>query len=137
MIHFIKQHGQLKPVYKADLERWEKVKENIVYCMRAERDRNHKHHSKLFAIAQGIIDNLPDDNPWSNKESYQLIKASEIPLGYVEEIISLDGEVSLIPESISFEKWSQEKFEGFYNKVIQYWAEKFGDWVIEIEAGEF
>jgi len=133
MIHFMKIQGQFKPMYKSDLERWEKVKENVPYCMRAERDRNHKLHNKLFAVAQEIIDNMPEESPWSNKKAYQLIKASEIPLGYVEEVVSLDGQVSLAPESISFENWDGEKFEKFYEDVIKYWIDKFGDWVLNIE----
>jgi len=135
MIHFMRIQGQFKPMYKSDLERWEKVKENVPYCMRAERDRNNKLHNKLFAVAQEIIDNMPEESPWSNKEAYQLIKCSEIPLGYVEEIVSLDGQVSLIPESISFENWGGEKFEKFYEDVIKYWIDKFGDWVLNIEEG--
>jgi len=137
MIHFKKIANQFHPVGESDLEKWEKLKQNVVYCMRAKQDRNAKHHRKLFAIAKSITGNLREDHPWSDKEPYQLIKASEIPLGFVNEIIDLDGEVHLIPESIDFENWGQEKFETFYNKVIPYWIEKFGEWVAEIEAGEF
>jgi hypothetical protein len=135
MINFMKINGEFKPMYKADLERWEKIKENVSYCMRAERDRNAAHHSKLFSIAKEIIETLPEDDPWENKTPYQLIKASEIPLGYTEIVVSLDGTACLVPESISFENWKQEKFEEFYDKVIKYWAEKFGDWVYRIEEG--
>jgi len=136
MIHFVKQSGQFKPMYLADLERWEKVKENTPYIMRAERDKNHKFHNKLFAIAQEIINNLPEDSPWENKTSYQLIKASMIPLGFVEEMVTLEGQVVLIPESISFEKCKQEKFEEIYEKMIAYWVQKFGDWVLNITEND-
>lgn len=133
MIHFMKIQGKFKPLSNSDNDRWNKIKENQIYCMRAKRDRNYMHHKKLFAIARLIIDTLPDGHVWENKQPYQLIKASEIPLGFVEEIIHLDGEVTLVPESINFEMWSQDKFEEFYNKVIKFWAEKFGYSVEDLE----
>ena len=133
MIHFVKTENQFRPIYKSDLDKWNKIKENQVYCMRAKRDRNYNHHKKLFAIAKLIIDNIAEGDVWENKQPYQLIKASEISLGFVEEIVHLDGEVTLIPESIDFEHWSQDKFEEFYNKVIPFWAEKFGYSIDDLE----
>jgi len=126
MIHFVKQSGQFKPMYLADLERWEKVKENTPYIMRAERDRNHRFHSLVFAVSKVVIENLPEDHIWSNKTPYALIKSIEIALGYVEQILTMEGEIILVPESISFEKWGQEKMEEFYNKFLLYISDKFG-----------
>ena len=134
MIFFIKTENQFRPVHKSDLDKWNKVKDNVVYCMRAKRDRNFRFHSKLFAIAKMIIDNIPEENPWSNKLPYQLIKASMIPLGFVEEIVSLDGEVSFIPESINFEDCGEDHFQEIYTAMIKYWADHFGYTVEELES---
>ncbi len=137
MIHFLKIAGQFKPLYISDLDRWEKVKENTVYCMRAERDRNHKHHSKLFSVANDIILNLPKDDIWHDKTSYALIKASMLQLGYVEPIMKWNGEIEMQVMSLKFEKMDQTLFEEVYKRIIDLWAEKWGDWIYENEAGEF
>lgn len=133
MIHFTKLDGQFKPYYKSDLTTWEKLREGIIYTMRYKQDRNARHHRKLFAIAQLIIDNVPEGNPWEDKTPYQLIKATEIPLGYVDETITLSGEIIMMPQSISFEEWPQEIFEEFYNKAVNYWAGHFNYTIEDLE----
>ena len=134
MIHFTKQDGQFKPISKSDLETWEKLKEGKVYAMRYKSDRNYKHHCKLFAIARMIIDNESEESIWNNKTEYSLIKATEIELGYVNEIVRFNGEIDLEPESINFETWGQEKFEKFYTDAINYWSKHFG---YDVEAMDF
>lgn len=133
MIHFQKIKGKFQPVYSSDHDKWNKVQEGIIYAMRYRSDRNYNHHKKLFAIAETIIENEPELSVWSNKKSHSLIKSTELELGYVNEIIHFDGKVTLEPESISFENWGQEKFQEFYDKAINLWAEKFGYTVEELE----
>ena len=126
MIHFVKQKDVFKPLSGIDIERWNKIKENVPYCMRAKRDRNYEHHKKLFAIAKNIIDNEPDGSPWENKQPYILIKSTEFELGYVTPIMRMNGKIDMEPESIDFEHWDQEKFEKFYDESLNYWSKHFG-----------
>lgn len=126
MIHFIKKQGQFKPVYKSDVDKWNKLKGDTIYCMRYKRDRNYKFHKLLFAVAQTVVDNLPEGHPFENKSAYNLIKAVEIATGYVDEIITMDGEIIMVPQSIDYESWDQEKIEEFYNKFLPYVADHFG-----------
>lgn len=126
MIHFCKQSGQFKPISKSDIDAWNKIKEGKVYCMRYRSDRNAAHHRKLYAIAEIIIANSTEGSVWENKTPYQLIKATEIPLGYVDEVITMSGEITFIPQSTDFEHWPQEIFEEFYDKAVDYWCSHFG-----------
>lgn len=126
MIHFVKQDGQFIPLTKEDQATWNKIKEGKVYAMRYKGDRNVLHHRKLFAIAKMIIDNEPEGSMWENKTPYTLIKSTELQLGYVNQNITFDGEIIMEPESINFELWGQEKFEEFYDKALNFWAEHFG-----------
>ena len=125
MIHFQKIKNKFQPVYKSDHDKWSKLHEGIIYTMRYKSDRNVRHHKKLFGIAKTIIENQSERSIWDNKEPYALIKATEIELGYVNEIVKFDGEIVFEPESINFEMWGQEKFEEFYDKAINLWCEKF------------
>lgn len=133
MIHFIKSQGKFQPIYKSDLEKWEKIKEGVEYTMRYRSNRNSRHHAKLFAIARTIIANESTESIWNNKSEYTLIKSTELELGYVNQIVHFDGEITLEPESISFENWSQERFEEFYDKAIKLWSEKFGYDIEDLE----
>jgi hypothetical protein len=126
MIHFVKSQGKFQPLSPSDLDKWNKIKESKVYCMRYRSDRNYEHHKKLFAIAQTIIANEPQESLWHEKEPIAFIKSTELILGFVKQIINFNGEITLEPESISFEEWGQERFEEFYNKAIDFWCEKFG-----------
>lgn len=137
MIHFIKKNGQINPLYKSDLERWEKIKENVPYVMRAARDRNSKHHNKLFLVSRNIISNLPDEDIWHDKTEYALIKSSMLQLGYVEPVYKWNGEIEMHVQSLEFEKMDQRVFEELYKRIIDFWATKWGNWVYDIEAGEF
>ncbi|MBN2402015.1 MAG: hypothetical protein JXN64_06425 [Spirochaetes bacterium] len=133
-LHIVKTNSGIRPVYKSDHQNYDKLASGEIYICEIKNDRNYKHHKKLFAIAKMIIANLPDENIWANKEPYALIKASEIELGYVEQEFKLNGECIIKAESINFENWSQDKFEGFYDKALPLWADKFGYTVNQLES---
>lgn len=126
MIHFQKKNNEFIPVSKSDIDRWNKVKENVTYCMRFKSDRNYLHHKKLFAIAKTIIENQPEDSLWENKQPYALIKSSELMLGYTNQIMDMNGKITIEPIGINFEEMSQELFERLYDDVINYWCSHFG-----------
>lgn len=134
-ICLIKQDNQLKPYYQSDMEEFGKLKNNVVYMTEFKRPRNPEHHKKIFALAKCVIANLPESSAWQGKEPYALIKAIELQLGYVETMIKLSGEVLLIPESISFESWDQDKFAEFYSKATPIMAAMIGVTVEELEEG--
>ena len=71
---------------------------------------------------------------WHDKNAYALIKAIELELGYVEQIIKLNGDVYFIPESISFESWDQIKFQEFYDKALPILAKMIGVSVTDLET---
>ena len=134
-ICLIKQDNQLKPYYQSDMEEFKNLKNNVVYMTEFKQPRNIKHHKLAFALAKCVIANLPESSIWSGKEPYALIKAIELQLGYVETMIKLSGEVLLIPESISFESWGQDKFAEFYSKATPIMAGMIGVTVEELEEG--
>jgi hypothetical protein len=131
----MKHDGRFTPLYNSDKEAYDKLKNNVQYMAKIKQPRNIKHHKLAFALAKCVIVNLPEDSIWSGKEPYALIKAIELQLGYVEPMVKLSGEVLLIPESISFESWGQDKFAEFYSKAVPILAAMINVTVEELEEG--
>lgn len=132
-IFFIKRDGHFQPLYNSDQEAYNKLKNNVQYMAEIKQPRNPDHHRKIFALSKCVISNLPESSVWQGKEPYALIKAIELQTGYVETMVKLSGEVLLIPESISFESWDQEKFAEFYKKAVPILAGMIGVTIDELE----
>ena len=134
-IFFMKKEERFSPLYNSDSEAYFKLKNNVQYMAEIKQPRNLEHHKKCFALAKCVIANLPESSVWQGKEPYALIKAIELQTGYVETMVKLSGEVLLMPESISFESWGQDKFAAFYNKAVPIMANMIGVTVEELEEG--
>ena len=72
----------------------------------------------VFAIAQSVIDNAPEDSYWHDKEAYSFIKAVELTHGFTDEMIDCNGVVHLSPKSIAFENMDEAEFKRIFDALI-------------------
>ena len=122
----IKRNNDLLPYSKHDLDQYEKLKNNVVYMCDIKQANNPEFHRKIFAVADTVCNNLPEGHPLIGCDAYQLIKATEIELGFVNWIIKLNGEKYAEPESISFSNWDNVRREEFYSKALYIWSKMIG-----------
>lgn len=117
-LFLIKDNDKLTPVYKSDIEEFKRLKNRQMYSAEIKQSRNPLFHRKIFALANCVISNLPEDNIWHGKDAYSLIKACELQLGFVEQRIKLNGEVYFEPEHLNFSEMDETRFAEFYEKCL-------------------
>jgi hypothetical protein len=117
-ILLIKHEGKLFPAYDRDRERLNLVKENEIVVCDLDDKRNLRFHRKYFAMLNFVFENMSEDLR-ERIPSVQVLR-SEIMriMGKVEVYYTLDGKRMLIPESISFAKMGEKKFERVYSDTI-------------------
>jgi hypothetical protein len=111
-------HG-LTPADKQAEEEISKWKVGTSYLMKVDKARCPAFHRLVFAVAQMTCDNAPEGSMWSGKEALSLIKAVELACGMVETLVSLDGEVHMIPLSIAFQNMVEDEFSILYKRLIK------------------
>lgn len=85
-----------------------------------KKPRNLLHHRKWWALISLIYEN---QTRYETKE--QLVAALKFYLGHVDTFLLKDGTTTgFIPRSISFAKMSQSEFDAFYEKTLDFFAEK-------------
>lgn len=97
--------------FKQKLERME-VGEYL--SIETKRPRHPGHHRKLFALLRLIAD---------NSETYNTIQralyAIKVVTGYTHPVIDpLTGELTNVPDSISYASMDQDRFNEFYSHAI-------------------
>ena len=109
----IKVKGEylFKPLYNSDREFINKCKEDKPILVSHRRARNPKHHKLIFAIANCIKANLPEDHFFYYALPIDIIKAIMLDAGIVEYKHNLNGTVRAEPKSIAFENMSEDDFE--------------------------
>lgn len=117
-ILLVKHEGKLIPAYEADREKFNKIGDGeIVVCDLDDR-RNLRFHRKYFAMLNFVFENMSEDLR-ERIPSVEVLR-SEIMriMGKVEVYYTLDGKRMLIPESISFAKMGEKKFQKVYSDTI-------------------
>ena len=117
MIHFVKQFGNLVPLYNSDHEEWSKVKENQPYEAKITKVRNKsdiKLFKKYWALCKLICDNSeefydPEDVSDQLKLKCRLIKVIE----------QEDNHVYFKPKSIAWEKLPPEQFQMYWERFVK------------------
>lgn len=107
--------GCLRPTDEAGEEALRKVKVGaLVKVEFTAKPRNIQHHRKLFALLNLI---------YQNQEHYKTVEhilaAMKFALGYTEIIRTKRGEIE-VPLSISFAAMSQDEFDIFYNRAVDF-----------------
>ena len=111
---FIQRSGHgLKAVYDSDLEIIKSLPLDEVFEVRIKKARNYLFHKKYFALLNLAFDNQDTFDDFDSFRYWIQIHA-----GHFKEIKGPGGEFMYIPESISFEKLSEDEFTEVYNSVL-------------------
>ena len=104
-----------------DQTEFDKLRIGNEYKVDARKARNPDHHRKGFALINLIFD---------SQEKYTTIEhmLTELKLqaGWYEEHVRSNGELVMIPKSISFADMDQTQFEEFYDRVTDIAIQQYG-----------
>lgn len=117
----IKTETGLRGSTAADHDAWEKFKRRLLTLktgtflrMEWAKPRNGKHHRKLFALLTLVAENSETYNT-----TEKALTAVKLVAGYFEWCVHpITGELSQIPQSISFDAMKQPAFDKFYSAAI-------------------
>jgi Protein of unknown function (DUF1367) len=112
-LSLIKTLSGLKPAYDSDGETYKKIPLNDILEYEVKIVRNYKFHKKYFALIELVFEN---QERYTNID--HLRKAIQIEAGYYTERASLQGEVIIEADSISFAKMDNVEFDKLYNSCI-------------------
>jgi hypothetical protein len=104
---------------KQAVKRW-KMGETLKCSVRKPRCyKNHKHYFALL--------NLTFENQERYTSFEHFRKAVQIAAGHVDELITLDGEVVLLPKSIAYDALDEMEFCKVFGETMAVCAKMLGD----------
>lgn len=109
---------------KEAMRRW-KIGETLRCTVK--KPRSYRNHKRYFALITIVWENLPEQYHarWPSMEVFR--KAVQIAAGHVDEIITLDGEVQLIPRSIAYDSLDEMEFSKVFSETMVVCAKLLGD----------
>ena len=128
-IALYRENSILRLAFKSDSDSLLSLEAGRPYTFKVKDDRNLRHHRKFFAIVKLFISNM--DKPYTTEQVLTWLK---IKAGLYKEA-KIQGDTILLPDSISFEKMGQKKFNEFYEHSVQLMAGVLGISVYSIENG--
>lgn len=109
-IEMVRRGGFLVPASPIDSEALEAFTPGKRLKAKITQARSVQHHRLYWSALQLVRDNM-DDPPPLNK----LHEAIKVRLGYFSTITFADGSVATIPDSIAFDKMSQDEFRDYFD----------------------
>ena len=107
--------GAFRFAHDSDKENCKYFKTGEVYTFKARKIRNYKFHKKFFALVNlGFHNSKTGINDFEDYRSFALMRS-----GFVREVKTNRG-VFHMPESISFAKMDEIKFEQVFSRVLQF-----------------
>lgn len=104
---------------KQAVKRW-KLGETLKCSVKKPRD--YTNHKRYFALLNLTFEN---QERYANFEHFR--KAVQIAAGHVDELITLDGEVVLIPRSIDYSTLDEFEFNKVFGETMTVCAKILGD----------
>jgi len=114
IINLVKTLSGYKPAFDMDLEKSRKHALHDIITFEYKQQRNLKFHRKFMALINLMYQNQDVTNHFEAFRRWAVISA-----GYFTIVQFPDGTSEKIPESISFSKMDEERFEKLYNDMIQ------------------
>jgi hypothetical protein len=117
----LKTDKGLRGATPADHEAWSKFRRRLETMkpgtwlrMEWARPRHGKHHRKLFALL-----NLVAENSETYDTTEKALVAVKLVTGYADPVIDpRTGELTQVPQSISYDAMDQDEFDKFYQAAI-------------------
>lgn len=112
--YFAKHLGALRPA-DADAEAiLRSISMGECVEVTVKRKRNPKHHRKLMALLNIVVENT--DGRWPNIDA--LKEDLKMATGLFEKRVSISGKTYFIPKSISFASMDQAEFTKWYDQAL-------------------
>lgn len=91
------------PADEASKELWRKYKSGEIYRAEVVKPRSYQHHKLCLALLNLTYDNLPEKYAkcYATFDSFRYAVALEA--GHCEAFVSLQGEITTLPKSISYD----------------------------------
>jgi hypothetical protein len=99
-----------------------KHKAGSEFWVEIRKARNPKHHRLYFALLKLTFDN---QERYENFELFR--KAVQIAAGHVDELVTLDGEVLMLPKSVAFDSLDEDEFTQVFCDAMAVCAKILGD----------
>ena len=116
--HLVKTHHGFVPADSDDSDKVRKLGDGEIIECKVIDQRILGHHRKFFALIKLAHGNLPErfdgHFPTTDDLRYELIRRA----GFYRSFTDMKGVVQYVPESIAFDKMSQERFEQLYDRVL-------------------
>lgn len=110
-MYLTKKGGLFVPSYPADHAEAQRVKDGEE--VKATRARNPKHHRKGMALLNLAFQN---QDKYDNFDIFRMVVTMKA--GFVVWVDGKEGKKTPLPESLSFERMGQKRFEEWYSAVL-------------------
>lgn len=109
---------------KQAIKRW-KIGETLRCTVK--KPRCYTNHKRYFALLNLTFEN---QERYTNFEHFR--KAVQIAAGHVDELVTLDGEVVLIPKSIAYDALDEMEFSKVFGETMTVCAKLLGDLDLDV-----
>lgn len=104
---------------KEAMKRW-KVGETLKCSVKKPRD--YRNHKRYFALLNLTFEN---QERYTSFEHFR--KAVQIAAGHVDELVTLEGEIVLIPKSIAYDALDEMEFSKVFGETMTVCAKILGE----------
>ena len=108
---------------KQAVRRW-KIGETLKCSVRKPRD--YVNHKRYFALLNLTFEN---QDKYTSFEHFR--KAVQIAAGHVDELITLEGEITFLPKSIAYDALDEMEFSKVFGETMRVCAKILGDLDLE------
>lgn len=123
MARYLLKRG-LQPTFAATddegLAMFRKLKPGEEVWCEIKKARNPKHHRQYFALLHLVFDN---QEKYRHFEHFR--KAVQVAAGHVDELITLEGEVLLIPKSVDYASLDEIEFSKVFSETMAVCVDHF------------
>lgn len=130
-IFLIKTNGVLIPATNEAIAQVESLKEGEMYLAKVTLKRNGKFFRKWMKLLEYAFDLFEESRPEVViggrvvKPNFRRFRHDvTIMAGFCEPVISASGEIKYIPEDVSFNRMSEERFAHLYDATLDALIEK-------------
>ena len=115
-------NGRLVPVSQYDAERMEDYAQGALFNLSPTKQRSNPQHNMYWAVLRRVA---KATGKWPTE--HHLHDELKIACGYVRiKLSALNGELVNIPDSISFEKMTQQEFQQYFDMAMEKLAAGIG-----------
>jgi len=115
-------NGRLVPVSQYDAERMDDYAQGALFNLLPTKQRSNPQHNMYWAVLRRVA---KATGKWPTE--HHLHDELKIACGYVRiKLSALNGELVNIPDSISFEKMTQQEFQQYFDMAMEKLADGIG-----------